>query len=102
MNIQPCAARIFASLRPCTGNRDAHIRSPSGQQQGATYSTTQHLDGHASRTLGLIRTGTSARIYAYCLMPDHVHLLIGVPEGFSLSELVRNWKSRCYVVRRRL
>jgi len=51
--------------------------------------------------LGLIRTRTSARIYAYCLMPDHVHLLIGVPEGFSLSELVRHWKSRCYLVRRR-
>ena len=53
--------------------------------------------------LGVIRSRTSARIYAYCLMPDHVHLLIGVPtgEGFSLSELVRHWKSRCYVAWRR-
>jgi REP element-mobilizing transposase RayT len=35
-------------------------------------------------------------VYAYCLMPDHVHLLLGIPFGFSLSHLVGAWKSCCY------
>jgi putative transposase len=29
-------------------------------------------------------------------MPDHVHLLLGVPFRLSLSHLVGAWKSRCY------
>jgi putative transposase len=41
---------------------------------------------------------TSARIYAYCLMPDHVHLLVGVPAGSALSDVVGDWKSRCYTL----
>jgi len=44
---------------------------------------------------------TSARIYAYCFMSDHVHLLIGVPERWSLPEVVSEWKSRCYTVWRK-
>ena len=95
--------------------RRKNIRLPPAvyRQPGRAYSVTigtaprsavfdNRAFGRACvEELGLIRTRTSARIYAYCLMPDHVHLLIGVPEGFSLSELVRHWKSRCYLVRRR-
>jgi putative transposase len=29
-------------------------------------------------------------------MPDHVHLLVGVPRGSSLPAVVGAWKSRCY------
>ncbi len=31
-------------------------------------------------------------MHAYCLMPDHAHLLVGVPEGISLQDLVRHFK----------
>jgi putative transposase len=31
-------------------------------------------------------------VYAYCLMPDHAHLLVEVPEGISLEAFVRHFK----------
>jgi len=34
----------------------------------------------------------SAEIYAYCFMPDHVHLLAGTPEGVRFDEFVRHFK----------
>jgi REP element-mobilizing transposase RayT len=46
--------------------------------------------------LASLRHQTSAKIYAYCLMPDHVHLLLGVSIRLSLPHLVGAWKSRCY------
>ena len=44
---------------------------------------------------------TATRCYAYCLMPDHVHLLVGVGEQVSLSTFVGTWKSLCGMSRRR-
>jgi putative transposase len=38
-------------------------------------------------------------VYAYCLMPDHVHLLVGIGEGVPLTEFVGSWKSLCYQAR---
>jgi putative transposase len=40
-------------------------------------------------------------IYAYCLMPDHVHLLLGVREPSPLGKFIGAWKSQCYQLRRR-
>jgi REP element-mobilizing transposase RayT len=48
-----------------------------------------------------LRDNAGLRVYAYCLMPDHVHLLIAVPANGSLSAVVGSWKSRCYQVRRK-
>jgi putative transposase len=31
-------------------------------------------------------------VHAYCFMPDHVHLLVEVPHGTSLTEFVRIYK----------
>ena len=31
-------------------------------------------------------------VHAYCLMPDHAHLLVEVPEGVSLKNFVRHFK----------
>jgi REP element-mobilizing transposase RayT len=39
-------------------------------------------------------------VYAYCLMPDHVHLLVGVSPESPLPAFVQAWKSLCYRVRR--
>ena len=33
-----------------------------------------------------------AELHAYCLMPDHAHLLLGIPDGISLQDLVRHFK----------
>jgi len=40
------------------------------------------------------------RVYAYCLMPDHVHLLLGISPNSSLTSVVASWKSLCYHLRR--
>jgi REP element-mobilizing transposase RayT len=39
------------------------------------------------------RRGTA--VYAYCLMPDHVHLVLGVHPESSLSAFLQAWKSVC-------
>jgi putative transposase len=41
-------------------------------------------------------------VYAYCLMPDHAHLLIGSTPTSSVISFVGAWKSVCYHLRRRM
>jgi REP element-mobilizing transposase RayT len=41
------------------------------------------------------------RVYAYCLMPDHVHLLLGLGPASDLVPLIGRWKSLCSLVHRR-
>jgi len=42
-------------------------------------------------------------LYAYCFMPDHVHLeLVGQAEQSGLTELLRDFKGRCTPLARRL
>ena len=48
-----------------------------------------------------LRASLGNPVYAFCLMPDHVHLLLGVGRGSPLGEIVGAWKSRCYLLRRR-
>ncbi len=45
--------------------------------------------------LGCLQTSSQKyeiRVLAYCLMPDHVHLLVEVPEGISLKVFVQHFK----------
>ncbi len=37
--------------------------------------------------------GKKYKIIAWCIMPNHVHILIEVFNGFSLSEIIHSWKS---------
>ena len=37
--------------------------------------------------------GNKYKIIAWCIMPNHVHILIEVFNGISLSEIVHSWKS---------
>jgi len=46
--------------------------------------------------LGQVRAQTGHPIFAYCLMPDHVHLLVGGVDDSPLPEFVQRWKSLCY------
>jgi REP element-mobilizing transposase RayT len=43
---------------------------------------------------------TGVRLHAYCLMPDHACLVLGLPGRVSLSEIVTGWKSLCAQARR--
>jgi putative transposase len=43
----------------------------------------------------------SVAVPAYCLMPDHVHLLLGCSPGAPLPSSVQAWKSLCYRAWRR-
>jgi REP-associated tyrosine transposase len=47
-----------------------------------------------------LRDKMGLRIYAYCLMPDHVHLLAAMTSRASLVSAIGSWKSRCYQERR--
>ena len=48
-----------------------------------------------------IRQRTGTLVYAYCLMPDHVHLLLGVVRGTSVPDVLRDWKALCAKSRRK-
>ncbi len=37
--------------------------------------------------------GSKYKIIAWCIMPNHVHTLIEVFNGYSLSEIIHSWKS---------
>jgi len=37
--------------------------------------------------------GERYRLIAYCIMPNHVHLLIEVAPGWSLSQILHSWRS---------
>ena len=37
--------------------------------------------------------GDRYRLLAWCLMPNHVHVVIEIPGSHSLSDIVRSWKS---------
>ena len=40
-----------------------------------------------------LRSSTAVQVYAYCLMPDHVHLLISASTTTSVVQFVQRWKS---------
>ncbi len=60
----------------------------------------------AERCLELLEETTlkfQAKVFAYCLMPDHIHLLVWLPEEASLLTFVKHFKQiTSYHVRRLL
>jgi putative transposase len=45
-------------------------------------------------SIDFLRNKKNILIFAYCLMPDHLHLLISLPEkSESLSKIIRDFKS---------
>ena len=51
--------------------------------------------------LKMLSERTKNPVFAYCMMPDHAHLLVGVEKSSPLSSFVGAWKSLCYQARRR-
>ena len=50
---------------------------------------------HCVDFLRALATMTGTRLYAYCLMPDHVHLLLSPSHATSIPGFVGRWKSLC-------
>ncbi len=52
----------------------------------------------AEACLATLRTHSKAKgvpVYAYCFMPDHLHLLIGPSQESSIMDFLRDFKSLC-------
>jgi REP element-mobilizing transposase RayT len=49
-----------------------------------------------------VRDKQGLLVYAYCLMPDHVHLLAAMTSSEPITSAVKSWKSLCYRERHRL
>jgi putative transposase len=49
-------------------------------RQGAPFGNTDLADGVIS-SLNWLRINRGLKIYSYCLMPDHLHLLLELPDG---------------------
>ena len=77
-NVYKNNAQIF-SLTICTWTRSPWFKE-------VTYATMLVDTLHS----GLF--ADKSKRYAYCLMPDHLHLLIS-PNGICLIDLIRRWKS---------
>jgi len=60
-------------------------RRPRFADAAAAAAAIQVLKQHASRT-GVL-------VYAYCIMPDHVHLLLGPSETCDLVQFVGQFKN---------
>ena len=44
------------------------------------------------KALGEAEAHFSAKVHAYCVMPDHVHALVEMPEGVSLEDFAHRFK----------
>ena len=94
--------------------RRTRIRLPApayseiGRVFSVTLSTSPRTPIFSDVTFGLecvellqeLRDSFANPVYAYCLLPDHVHLLLGVTTASPLARFVGAWKSRCYQLRR--
>ena len=56
------------------------------------FFTEQHLAGIVIDALQRTAERYQATLHAYCVMPDHLHLLVEIPEGVSLPKVVRWFK----------
>jgi putative transposase len=53
----------------------------------------ERLNAVVVQTLNWLRTNRGVQIYSFCLMPDHLHLLLGLgPDGHSLGDIIRSMK----------
>src|SRR5262249_2595066 len=100
------------SFWPCPMRKEIRLRPAAYAEKDRVFSITigtsprapifQDLEFGRLCVLALkdLRDRTSTGVYAYCFMPDHVHLLLGIPAGTPLTAFVRSFKSLCYRIRR--
>jgi REP element-mobilizing transposase RayT len=85
--------------------RRKNIRLPAAvyEQENLVFSITIctakrqrffHDASLATQILEALKSGVmahEARVYAYCLMPDHLHVLLATSSG-NLAEIIGRWK----------
>jgi REP element-mobilizing transposase RayT len=54
--------------------------------------TDEHLASLCLEAIENARAKTAAIVHAYCLMPDHVHILGQIPEGETLTAFAKRFK----------
>lgn len=80
-----CETRAAAILREKierfedAGYGACHLREP--RIAGAVEDNLLHFDG------------TRYRLHAYCIMPNHVHVLLEICGGWTLSRILHGWRS---------
>jgi REP element-mobilizing transposase RayT len=87
---------------------DGPVYLEAGRAFSITIGTSPRTPIFEDQSLGLeciqilmdLREMLDSAVYAYCLMPDHVHLLLGANSNSSISDVVGRWKSLCYRARR--
>ena len=87
---------------------DAEVYRTEGHVFSVTIGTLSREPVFEDRSFGIsciqilreLRSETGNPVYAYCLMPDHAHLLVGITKGTPLPDFIGRWKSLCYKERR--
>ncbi len=54
--------------------------------------TNAELVQSCLQSLGVAAKRYRATVFAYCFMPDHLHLLLSLPEGSNLITFIRHFK----------
>jgi REP element-mobilizing transposase RayT len=62
-------------------------------RDGTSPFLQEDLSGQLVSSLLLYRKERGIRVYSFCVMPDHVHLVLSPAEDFSVSELVKGLKT---------
>ncbi len=91
----------LASLRstpdtPEKAARFAELRKSIDRYEDAGYGSCFLKDDRIARIVAdnlLHFNGTRYHLIAFCIMPNHVHVLIEVAEGWSLSQIMHGWRS---------
>ena len=87
---------VLASLKAKSttgkGKSAGKIEEYLDQGSGACYLRTPHI---ADLVAGVLQQsdGSSYRLFAWCIMPNHVHAVFQPRPPFSLAKILHSWKS---------
>ncbi|MFL6289714.1 MAG: REP-associated tyrosine transposase [Thermoanaerobaculia bacterium] len=87
---------------------DGPVYALQGQAFSVTIGTSPRAPVFEEQQFGLecirilsdLQQERGNSVYAFCLMPDHVHLLLEATAASPLPGFVGHWKSLCYQARR--
>lgn len=74
-----------------------HVSDPQKIDPLAPFTSCRALGQHANDCLLFYRTQGQLLIFAYCIMPNHVHILAAPQGGVNLSTILGSYES--YVTR---
>lgn len=81
---------------PASDPREVKLRRLVSKYEDAGYGACWLRDDRIAATVEetlLVFDGQRYRLIAWCVMPNHIHVLIETWEGWSLGDVVHAWKS---------